>query len=728
MSTPTVSVIIPAYNEAANIAALLRSIQNQQATNFLLAEIIVLSDGSTDQTVAEAQSLQDHRIQVLNEAERKGKITRFNELLALAKSDLIIQCDADTLCGHPQVFTELVQAWQSDPEIAIVAGTHRHLAPQNFIENLAEVGVHIWEASIQLTKNPARYSFQGHLRGFAQNYKSYFYLPTNMSANEDEYSYFVCQQHNLSYVQAPNSWMWYRLSSNFFDYIKQMARFKKGTAHLTAHIPETLFQAENTINSLVRFRALVRILRIHSIFKICAYLLLQFVTYVYILFHHQKVVWDVAPTSKNLITNDTSNTGISTSTLAKQSLWLFLSSWLASFSGFFFWLLTSRLQPSENIGQAALILSYMSLVNSWCSFGINATVLRFWHQARHPASFLSTALLTNLFTNLWGALIFLIYLQIFTADHLLQNNSFSILFLILLFFSSLDGLLETLAITRQQTHLIFYKNFITGFIKCLSPFILIQFSVAGIVLGYAMQYLFGSLFLIIAQKPSFTNFPQKFISHELFRHWRFALGNYISFLITQTPSYLLPILIAQKVNLQASAYYFIAATASNFLFGIPSIVSQIVFAQIGKEQSTLRHLLLRGALLMYVITLPAIVLVIVFAEPFLQVFGREYAISATPLLQLLAINTLLIVANYLIGTIIFARQAIRTQITLQLLNTSIYLGLVYLWLDYGLIYIGYAMLISQLAMLFAGFLFLSELRTHLKQFWAVFFQKQTSPR
>jgi O-antigen/teichoic acid export membrane protein len=262
--------------------------------------------------------------------------------------------------------------------------------------------------------------------------------------------------------------------------------------------------------------------------------------------------------------------------------------------------------------------------------------------------------------------------------------------------------------------------------KCLSPFIFVQLGIIGIVLGYAMQYLLGSLFLVIAQKSSFATFPKTLFSPELYQHWRFALGNYFSFLITQTPSYLIPILIAQKVSVSATAYYFITATVANFLFGIPSIVSQTVFAQIAKEKATLRHLLLRGALLMYTISLPAIALVIIFAKPFLQIFGAEYAEFATYLLQLLAVSTIFIVANYLVGTIIFARQAIRTQITLQLLNTSIYLGLVYLWLGYGLIYIGYAMLISQLAMLFAGFLALSELRTHLKQFWSMFFQKQTS--
>ena len=57
MIKPKVSVGISAYNEEHNLAQLLRSITRGKAQSFELAEIIVVSDGSTDRTAEIARSL-----------------------------------------------------------------------------------------------------------------------------------------------------------------------------------------------------------------------------------------------------------------------------------------------------------------------------------------------------------------------------------------------------------------------------------------------------------------------------------------------------------------------------------------------------------------------------------------------------------------------------------------------------------------------------------------------
>ena len=62
----SVSVGIPALNEELNIKQLLTAILRQEEDSFVLREIIVVSDGSTDETVALAKSIKDKRIRVIN--------------------------------------------------------------------------------------------------------------------------------------------------------------------------------------------------------------------------------------------------------------------------------------------------------------------------------------------------------------------------------------------------------------------------------------------------------------------------------------------------------------------------------------------------------------------------------------------------------------------------------------------------------------------------------------
>ena len=69
---PTVTIGIPAYNEEANIKNLLDSILSQIQNNFIIDEIIVVSDGSSDKTADIVRSLNNSLINLIEDKERLG--------------------------------------------------------------------------------------------------------------------------------------------------------------------------------------------------------------------------------------------------------------------------------------------------------------------------------------------------------------------------------------------------------------------------------------------------------------------------------------------------------------------------------------------------------------------------------------------------------------------------------------------------------------------------------
>ncbi|NTU73535.1 glycosyltransferase, partial [Candidatus Roizmanbacteria bacterium] len=57
--TPTLTIGISALNEEQNIICLLNALLSQKNGHYLLSELVVISDGSTDQTVPLVKSIQN---------------------------------------------------------------------------------------------------------------------------------------------------------------------------------------------------------------------------------------------------------------------------------------------------------------------------------------------------------------------------------------------------------------------------------------------------------------------------------------------------------------------------------------------------------------------------------------------------------------------------------------------------------------------------------------------
>ncbi|MFF3616024.1 bifunctional polysaccharide deacetylase/glycosyltransferase family 2 protein [Streptomyces sp. NPDC002580] len=113
--TRPVTVIVPAYNEKECIANTLKSL----AKSTHPIEIIVVDDGSEDDTAAIAESLGMPNVRVVRQ-ENAGKPAALNNGVRQASHDIVVMMDGDTVF-EPDAVHQLVQPF-ADPEIGAVAG------------------------------------------------------------------------------------------------------------------------------------------------------------------------------------------------------------------------------------------------------------------------------------------------------------------------------------------------------------------------------------------------------------------------------------------------------------------------------------------------------------------------------------------------------------------------------------------------------------------------------
>jgi len=110
---PTFSVVVPAYNEAGSLPALMVRLVPVMDALGEGWEVVLVNDGSTDATLDAMQQLRamDPRIAIVNLSRNFGKEAATTAGLDHARGDAVILLDAD-LQDPPELIPELVAAWR----------------------------------------------------------------------------------------------------------------------------------------------------------------------------------------------------------------------------------------------------------------------------------------------------------------------------------------------------------------------------------------------------------------------------------------------------------------------------------------------------------------------------------------------------------------------------------------------------------------------------------------
>jgi poly-beta-1,6-N-acetyl-D-glucosamine synthase len=118
-----VSIGIMAYNEENNIGRLLEKLLSQKLQNCNIREIIVVNDGSTDNTlrIVTSFSKEHDEIKIIHHPARRGKPSAINGFLLAASSPILVLESADTLPEEHSI--EALCAPLQDESVGITAGS-----------------------------------------------------------------------------------------------------------------------------------------------------------------------------------------------------------------------------------------------------------------------------------------------------------------------------------------------------------------------------------------------------------------------------------------------------------------------------------------------------------------------------------------------------------------------------------------------------------------------------
>ncbi|MDQ0597427.1 O-antigen/teichoic acid export membrane protein [Streptomyces canus] len=255
---------------------------------------------------------------------------------------------------------------------------------------------------------------------------------------------------------------------------------------------------------------------------------------------------------------------------------------------------------------------------------------------------------------------------------------------------------------------------IQGLTKLVLPPVLLGLGSFGIVGasggGYLAAFL-ASLFFM--RRRLGFRFDARLVRTPLVEQVRFSAASYISTALALAPIMAIPLITLQQLGAAAVGYFYVAFQIASLLNTLSHQVGEAVFAEVSHEESRFAELLRRSVIIVAVVQLPASVAVAAASGFLLQIFGDSYATHARTLLVVLVVGALSTALNSLASYALKLARRLTHLVLSHILLAAATIGLAAMWASHGLVWIGWAWCIGNLAAGIYGMAAaLTSLRSH----------------
>ena len=148
-----VSIVIVAYNEAARLPSKIASVLASDDAH-LIREVLIASDGSTDNTADVVAAVHDPRVKLLAYSERRGKPSVLNDAIPQCLSEVVVLTDARQELDR-RAIAELAANF-ADPTVGVVSGELVFRAEADTTTASRRIGAY-WHCEKFLRKQEGRF-------------------------------------------------------------------------------------------------------------------------------------------------------------------------------------------------------------------------------------------------------------------------------------------------------------------------------------------------------------------------------------------------------------------------------------------------------------------------------------------------------------------------------------------------------------------------------------------
>jgi len=361
--------------------------------------------------------------------------------------------------------------------------------------------------------------------------------------------------------------------------------------------------------------------------------------------------------------------------------------------GFVFWFLAAKLSPSEDLGVAIGMISSLMLLIIITRFGLDNSLIRFFPE-RDKARVFGTSLSITTISIVISVFIFVGGIGLFSPSlSILTSPADFLLFLAFTVAGSVFWQVGSALLAVRKANLYLLQNILNGS-KIILLFPLIALGTIGIFTAYGIALIVSTVIFFLVVVKLGIRINLSIDTAFLRQSFSFSSSNYFAQLFIWAPTSLLSIIVLNSLGGSDAAYYYIAYTIAAIIYMIPTAVSTSLFVE-GSHGQDMMIGTLRSYKVTFAVLTPLTILLIIFGDLVLGIFGDQYPIMALDLLRIMLLSSFFVAIVQIGMSIMRVKNANRDIVVLSgwiffsLIASSIILTSIV-----GLNGIGYAWLIS----------------------------------
>lgn len=397
--------------------------------------------------------------------------------------------------------------------------------------------------------------------------------------------------------------------------------------------------------------------------------------------------------------------GILSEPLYRGSLNLFLNTGILSILGLAFWTFAAHNYPTSTVGLFAAVTSGINLLSTVATLGFQNTITRHVASAENPRALVAAAVVVIASAGSALCLFVVLLLGHYLPSELdlRQRGGMALLLTALVVVTAVGTVFSAGLVATRASHALVITNAAGSIAKLAAIALLTAFRSSGILFAFSLGLFVGTGGAGLALFRRLKGAGLRLRSFGVLQtHLRITMGNYLATTMGIIPVTVVPLMVLAVSGPVETAHFGIVFTLISFITVIPSTLAGVLFAEASRPGMPLGMQLRKALRGTYVLLLPAVVILIVVGPFALRVFGASYASAGASCLRVLALSGLLMGGNYLVDSLLIARDRITAYVFMNGANSALVVGGVAVLLPRGLTAVALGWTIGQGAALVLG--------------------------